>query len=385
MGKHIIIAGAGLMGRLSAATLAMQGHRVRVFDSGAPEHRAAAWTSAGMLSPLAEAEVAGPEVLGMGWNSIGLWKTWEERLGASGLAGLGLVCEDSLLVFHPREAPMAERALQKIPKEQVVRLARGGPNDLEPMVSPDLAGVLLPGEAYLEPRLAMASLQAFAECQSTPAEFDLSQAVVAMAPGEVRLGNGRIEQADEVWDCRGLGARDVLPVRGVRGETLLLQWPEATVKAFKLAADQSAQVGQVACAPYSNFPYPNSPYLSSAPPRRAIRRLHPRWRVYLVPRSDHRLLVGATEIESEHRGPITAESSIDLLAAAIQVMPSLAEASVVSTDSNLRPATPDNKPCRHTEPGLRRFNGLFRHGWLVAPSLLESSLCQYPLDMPNPA
>jgi glycine oxidase len=55
-------------------------------------------------------------------------------------------------------------------------------------------------------------------------------------------------------------------------------------------------------------------------------------------------------------------------------VPELAEARIVHSESNLRPALPDNLPRLATEPGLTRINGLFRHGWLIAPALLEQAL-----------
>jgi glycine oxidase len=109
-----------------------------------------------------------------------------------------------------------------------------------------------------------------------------------------------------------------------------------------------------------------------------LRLLHPRHRVYLVPRQDDIIVVGASEIESEDRSPISLRSTVELLAAAHSVMPELAEARVVHTETNLRPALPDNLP--HVGqvvgqvPGLTRINGLFRHGWLIAPALVEQVL-----------
>jgi glycine oxidase len=43
-------------------------------------------------------------------------------------------------------------------------------------------------------------------------------------------------------------------------------------------------------------------------------------------------------------------------------------------DSNLRPALPDNEPLLQVEPGRVRINGLFRHGWLLAPALVQDAL-----------
>ena len=62
------------------------------------------------------------------------------------------------------------------------------------------------------------------------------------------------------------------------------------------------------------------------------------------------------------------------LTAAHAVLPELTEARVVHTESNLRPALPDNLPEITVTPGLTRVNGLFRHGWLIAPAMAERAL-----------
>ena len=107
---------------------------------------------------------------------------------------------------------------------------------------------------------------------------------------------------------------------------------------------------------------------------RPLRLLHPRHRVYLVPRSGNRIVVGASEIESEDRSPISLRSTVELLAAAHSVIPELAEARIIHSETNLRPALPDNLPLMEISNGITRINGLFRHGWLIAPALLEQVL-----------
>jgi glycine oxidase len=67
---------------------------------------------------------------------------------------------------------------------------------------------------------------------------------------------------------------------------------------------------------------------------------------------------------------------LGLLSAAHSVLPELAEARIVHTEVNLRPALPDNLPRTEARPGLVRMNGLFRHGWLIAPALVEQALMQ---------
>ena len=107
---------------------------------------------------------------------------------------------------------------------------------------------------------------------------------------------------------------------------------------------------------------------------RPVRLLHPRHRVYIVPRSPARLLVGASEIESEDRSPVSLRSAVELMAAAHSVLPALAEARIVRLDVNLRPALPDNNPRIVHIRGTLAINGLFRHGWLLAPALVERAL-----------
>jgi glycine oxidase len=154
--------------------------------------------------------------------------------------------------------------------------------------------------------------------------------------GVVRTADGE-RRFDFVIDVRGTGARPQLPVRGVRGEIFWLQAPGVTLK-------------------------------------RPLRLLHPRHRVYLVPRAPDIVVVGASEIESEDRSPVSVRSTVELLAAAHSVIPELAEARIVHAESNLRPALPDNLPRVEVQDGIARINGLFRHGWLIAPALVEQVL-----------
>lgn len=107
---------------------------------------------------------------------------------------------------------------------------------------------------------------------------------------------------------------------------------------------------------------------------RPLRLLHPRHSVYLVPHSADRLFVGATEIETEDRSDVSVRSVLELLGAAYSVMPALAEARIERLDRNLRPALADNAPCVVVDDGLIRINGLFRHGWMLAPALVDDAL-----------
>jgi glycine oxidase len=114
-----------------------------------------------------------------------------------------------------------------------------------------------------------------------------------------------------------------------------------------------------------------------------VRLLHPRHRVYVVPRRDHHFVIGASEIESEDRSPVSLRSTVELLAAAHSVLPGLAEARLVRAETNLRPALRDNLPLIEQSAGLTRINGLFRHGWMIAPAMTARAIVQAGIPFPS--
>lgn len=339
----IAVAGAGLLGRLLAFQLARAGHEVHVFDPAAhgEARGAAGWTAAGMLSPVAELECADEAVFRLGLRSMDLWPQLLARLPVS------VECrfDGSLLLAHRGDEGAARRVVDLLEGKLAaadagVRFAQHRPTkidtaqlkELEPAVHGPAHAWLLPHEGRIHTVQAM---QALAAC-ATGVHWRWGCAVDETAPGRLR-SKGSTEHFDWVFDVRGTGARPQLPVRGVRGEIFWLQ-----ARGLQLT--------------------------------RPLRLLHPRHRVYLVPRAPDLVVVGASEIESEDRSPVSLRSTVELLAAAHSVVPELAEARIVHSESNLRPALPDNLPLLDTQQGLTRINGLFRHGWLIAPALVERAL-----------
>lgn len=327
----IAIAGAGVMGRLSAWQLARAGHRVTVVDPacGPAEPGATGFTAAGMLSPLAEQEHAESDVVQMGWRSLALWPGI-----AAALCHPDLVrTEGSLLLAHGCDVGAAQRVLSRI-EDGPEPLNRAALQMLEPALAPDLKAWWLPGEGQVLPREL---LVAFVE-QAPDVDWRWGRRAVAVRPQCLELDDGCRVDADLVIDTRGLGAKPDLPtLRGVRGEILWLHAPGVVLN-------------------------------------RPVRLMHPRHRVYLVPRPGDVIVVGASEVESEDRSPVSLRSAVELMAAAHSVLPGLAEARIVHMDTNLRPALPDHRPRIDHEPGLLRINGLFRHGWLLAPALAERAI-----------
>ena len=108
--------------------------------------------------------------------------------------------------------------------------------------------------------------------------------------------------------------------------------------------------------------------------QRPVRMLHPRMPLYIVPRGNGLFMIGATMIESERRGPVSVRSAVELLNAAYALHPAFGEAEIVELGADLRPAFPDNLPRIAIDGERIGVNGLYRHGFLIAPALAELTL-----------
>ena len=194
--------------------------------------------------------------------------------------------------------------------------------------------------AALEPDLAQqgrAALFFTTESHLTPRRA-LADLVSALAARGILVERSEATPADipgTVLDCRGLAA-DAPGLRGVRGEMVMLRTAEITLS-------------------------------------RPVRLLHPRHPLYIVPRGDGVFMLGATQIESARRGPVTARALLELLSAGYALHPAFAEAEVIETGADLRPAFPDHVPRVIRQGRVLHLNGLFRHGYLMAPALARQA------------
>ena len=351
---RIGIAGAGVLGRLLAWRLARAGHVVSVFDPaagplppvvgqiGASAPHAAGFTAAGMLSPIAELDNADAGIARLGWRSLPMWRVIGAALG--GAEPLVRV-NDSLLLAHGSDRGAAQRVLARLdtlpeaPRAEVLTAAQQ--RALEPALATGLLAWRLPGEGQVLPRETLLALAQQAE----GVRWHWGTPITDVSSGQLVQADGAAHRFDLAIDTRGLGARPQVALRGVRGEVVWLHAPGVVLS-------------------------------------RPLRLLHPRHRVYLVPRPGGRIVVGASEIESEDRSPASLRSVLELLSAAHSVLPELAEARIEHLDSNLRPARADNAPFIEHASGLLRINGLFRHGWLIAPALVDDALAAAQIAAP---
>ena len=359
---RIGIAGAGVLGRLLAWQLGRAGHAVTVFDPAPgpqapdtgsltprPAH-AAGFTAAGMLSPIAELDNAGPAMARLGWRSLALWRDIAEQLSADGCTAPLFAQRGSLLLAHGADLGTASRVLSRLQSATTLAAELPAPQPLdraalaalEPAVTPGLHAWLLPGEAQVMSRDMLTALAVHAP----NVHWCWGERVTNVEAGCIDLADSETVHFDLAIDTRGIGARPGMPLRGVRGEVVWLHAPGVCLE-------------------------------------RPLRLLHPRHRVYIVPRPGDLFVVGASEIESEDRSPVSLRSAVELMAAAHSAVPELAEARIVHLEANLRPALPDNEPRTEHQTGLLRINGLFRHGWLLAPALVQDALRAAGLNTPT--
>jgi glycine oxidase len=307
------VIGAGVAGAWQALLFAQAGHAVTLHErSDAGMTESTSYWAGGMLAPYCEAETSEPVISRLGIRSLELWREHFPHTPFNG----------SLVVAHPRDRADFERFAKLTTGHK--RLDASALSELEPSLEGRFRDSLFyADEGHVEPRRVLPELHArFAAAGGTikfnsdPTEHDLDGVVI---------------------DCRGLSARDTqASLRGVKGEIILIETDE-----IKLS--------------------------------RPVRLIHPRWPLYVIPRGGNRFMLGATSIEAEDNG-VSVRSALELLGAAYAVHPAFAEARIVEFGSGLRPAFADNLPRIAIDNDKIAVNGLYRHGFLLAPALAELTL-----------
>lgn len=354
---HIGIAGAGLLGRLLAWQLLTRGYRVSLFDAGHIQHSAAtpslaaAYTAAGMVSPLSEAVDSGREIYNIGMRSLQLWPEWLEQLEQKpSLESDYFSQRGSLVVAHPQdvsELQQFDADLQHIlgSEADYQRIDQQRIGELEPGLSDSFQqGLYLESEAHIHNRQLMNRL--LDEITALGAELHPNTPV---EPSANKLtSTAQSYNFDRVIDCRGFGAKTQNnQLRGVRGEVLSVQSNEIELQ-------------------------------------RPVRLMHPRYQLYIVPKPNDIFVIGATSIESEDLSPMSLQSNLELSSALYTLNPAFAEARIIDMPVNLRPAYMDNMPKVDISEGLIKANGLYRHGYLLAPVVVEHIVSSITADGEQP-
>ncbi len=335
---HIGIAGVGLVGRVLALTLLRQGHTLTLFDEDrAYGDKAAGMTAAGMLAVFAELESAESVIFEHGNRSIALWPALLEQIGIVDAYDQ----RGSIITAHPQDYNELDHFIETL-KSKVAEAAKielldaRAIRDLEPDLEQHAKAFFIPQEGQVDAQRFMQA-SSYYLLEHPNVIWHQETKVEKVLSGAIHFG-GNVQLFDWVFDTRGLGAsKDMSGLRGVRGEVMWLDAPEVKIS-------------------------------------RPTRMLHPRYKIYIVPRAKNRYVIGATEIESEDRSPISVRSSLELLSALYSMHSGFAEARIVKSLTNCRPALKDNLPKIEHKEGLTRINGLYRHGYLLAPAVVEEAL-----------
>jgi glycine oxidase len=312
MALSAAIFGTGVSGLCAGVELCKAGHNVTLFEkAGEAAIASCSWLAGGMLAPWCEAEHAPNDVVTLGQEALSWWCDYTPSFQRKGSLVLTPARDRQELTHFARRTSHYEW----IDEEALSAL------------EPDLSGRFSKGlyfaqEAHLDPRQALLDLVAW-----------LKEAGACFETGTTKVPCDVKGDFDHVIDCRGLAAQDVRDdLRGVRGEMLLLKTSDISLS-------------------------------------RPVRLLHPRHPLYIVPRENNIFMLGATMIESNDRRGVTARSMVELLNSAYALHPAFAEAEIVDMQADIRPAYEDNIPRIDERQGITYINGMYRHGFLLAPAM----------------
>ncbi len=335
---NVAIAGAGLVGRVLALNLLKKGYNITLYDSDtAYGEEAAGITAAGMLAVFAELESAESIIFDIGQRSIELWPSLLEQLDIMN----SFQHKGSIITAHPQDVSELDHFIETLQSKvteasKIKMLGKEEIISLEPDLDQHTKGFYLPHEGQVDAQVFMKVSSDYLLAHPNVTWHERT-AVESLSEGTITVGEQRLT-FDWVFDARGLGANvEMDNLRGVRGEVFWLEAPEVKIT-------------------------------------RPTRMLHPRYKIYIVPRPNNRYIIGATEIESEDKSPMSVRSSLELLSAVYSMHSGFAEARIVNMTTNCRPAFKDNLPKIEQSDKLTRINGLYRHGYLMAPAIVEQAL-----------
>jgi glycine oxidase len=360
-GFDVVVVGGGVIGFSCAWRLAQRGAKVVVLEKGLPGGGATR-VAAGMLAPVGELTFGEPELLELTLAAARMYPEFVAELETATGRSTGYERLGALHVALDRdEAAQLRRVhdLQRSLDLEAEWLSTRQCRELEPGLAPSFhGGVLAAGEAAIDPRALTEAL--VAACAAEDVEVHTGTEVVgAIFESERMVGvrtASRRSDTQEVSDHRldDIRAATVLLAAGAWSGTM--EWlPEEARPAVRPVKGQVVELRS----------------RDGEPPARHILASE---RVYLVPRSDGRLVVGATVEEMGFDITVTAGGVHELLREAYRLLPDVAEMELVDATAGLRPGTPDNLPLvgPGAIDGLVLATGHYRNGILLAPLAAET-------------
>jgi glycine oxidase len=365
-GFDAVVVGGGVIGLACAWRLAQRGAEVAVLERGEPGGGATR-VAAGMLAPVGELTFGEPELLELTLEAAKLYPGFVAELEAATGKTTGYERLGALHVALDRdEAAQLRRVhdLQRSLELEAEWLPPRRCRDLEPGLTPSFhGGVFAAGEAAVDPRALTRAL--LAACAAEGVEVRTETEVVGgIFEGErlvgVRTTPGSAGPLHRYAEQESAGPFDRAGAQEIRAKTVLLAagaWSGAVEWLPEHARPPVRPVkGQVV-------------ELRGRGSEPVARHILASERVYLVPRPDGRLLVGATVEEMGFDTAVTAGGVHELLREAYRLLPDVAEMELLGATAGLRPGTPSNLPLvgAGAIDGLVLATGHFRNGILLAP------------------
>ncbi len=357
-----IFVGGGVIGLSCAWRAAQRGARVAVLERAEPPPGATR-VAAGMLAPVGELAFGEPELLRMTLESARLYPQFVAELESASGKTTGYAHQGALhIALDSDEAAQLRRVhdLQRSLGLEAEWLAPRRCRELEPGLTPSFnGGIHAPGEASVDPRALTAAL--LTALGTAVGGSHGAGAAPQMGSG---VNSARVRTGTEVV----AGLFDGERLAGVR-----------TAAGEELRADAVVFAGGAWSGRAGWLPEPARPpvrpvkgqtvELRSRDDASPCERIVASERVYLVPRADGRLIVGATVEEQGFDTAVTAGGVHELLREAYRLLPDIAEMELVDSMAGLRPGTPDNLPLigPGAIEGLVLATGHYRNGILLAP------------------
>jgi glycine oxidase len=342
-GYDAIFAGGGVIGLASAWTAAKRGARVCVLERERPA-AGATGVAAGMLAPAGEASWGEDALVSFNLESLRRWPGFAEELEEASEVEVGFAQKGALHVALDRDEAESLRRRYELHRRLGLDsewLTGGACRKLESGLATGVrGGAHVPGEASVDPRRVVAALLAALEREAVDVHNGAEITSAERENGLWRLAtsDGRTFAAANLLLTAGcwsgqldwVPAESRPPVRPVKGEIVTLRGSADEPVCERIVAGD---------------------------------------RVYMVPRDDGRLVVGATVEEKGFDTTVTAGGIHELLREAYRVIPEIAELELVETSAGLRPGSPDNAPLigMSATEGLLIATGHFRNGVLQAP------------------
>ncbi|MGW0393227.1 glycine oxidase ThiO [Streptomyces sp. NPDC003042] len=347
-GFDVLVIGGGIIGLVTAWQAAGRGLRTALADPH--PGGGAAQVAAGMLAAVTELHYGEETLLGLNVASAARYPAFAAELAeASGGLDIGYRACGTLAVALDSDDRLHLRELHALQRRCGLEsdwLTGRECRRLEPMLAPGVRGGLrVDGDHQVDPRRLAAAL--LAACERSGVAVHRASVSRLLTTSERATGalldDGTELRADQVvlaagslsGRLAGVPPEVTVPVRPVKGQVLRLSVPTAY-----------------------------APFLSRTV-RAVVRGSH----VYLVPRENGELVVGATSEELGWDTTVTAGGVYELLRDAHELVPGITELPLVETRAGLRPASPDNAPLLGpTElPGLHLATGHYRNGVLLTP------------------